>query len=180
MCLDLTQPSAGLARKTWFDMHTGWSLLFVNSKNTRKPKQSLFNKETIPPQDQSFIIEQSVPQWLKSELVLSESKWNETKQKKREKNWPWMQRPFLLRLQQLRQRQTLGYRAGQACGHSFHCGCRCPLDWHLPRAPWSTPVAHTDSNMKSTGPTPVHLGLGCVTVHWHQQEHQGMGCVTTH
>ena len=22
--------------------------------------------------------------------------------------------------------------------------------------------------------------LGCITTHWHQQEHQGLGCVTTH
>ena len=26
----------------------------------------------------------------------------------------------------------------------------------------------------------LQLDLGCVTIHWHQQEHQGLGCVTTH
>ena len=25
-----------------------------------------------------------------------------------------------------------------------------------------------------------HQGLGCVTIHWHQQHHQGLGCVTIH
>ena len=26
----------------------------------------------------------------------------------------------------------------------------------------------------------IRPGLGCVTTHWHQQEHQGLGCVATH